>query len=90
MTDQQQIDKMYAEQAAYEAQYAAYMEQAQAEMDFISGYVPPVERESDIAFTSEISEKTFAIREMLTDLQPQPRKPHTTHQQQKDSINKEH
>ncbi len=59
MTDQQQIDKMYAEQAAYEAQYAAYMEQAQAEMDFISGYVPPVERESDIAFTSEISEKTF-------------------------------
>ena len=35
-------------------------------------------------------EPKHSIREMLTDLQPQPRKPHTTHQQQKDSINKEH
>ena len=35
-------------------------------------------------------EPRYSIREMLKDLQPQSHKPHTTHQQQKDSINKEH
>ena len=36
------------------------------------------------------AEPKHSIREMLADLQPQSRKSHTTHQQQKDTINKEH